>query len=131
MGSRIDQLFSRKYAKEKYHRRKDNHLCVKCCKQDEQTLSGRAYCAECAEKERVRYRERYNKKRVKSNSTRMLEAKRNRDRYNRLKAEHRCTKCGQQDERTLSGRICCAACAEKVSEMQKARLRENKNEVNG
>lgn len=35
-----------------YYNRRENHLCVDCGKQDEQTLKGKCRCAQCAEKQR-------------------------------------------------------------------------------
>ena len=49
------------------------------------------------------------------------------ERYYRLKAEHRCTNCGDQDERTLSGKTLCVPCAEfrsRKSKMLYAETRE-------
>ncbi len=33
--------------KNRYQKLKDQHLCVRCMKQDERTLSGKIYCEEC------------------------------------------------------------------------------------
>ena len=40
----------------------------------------------------------------------------NRQKYLALKAAHKCTRCEKQDERTLAGRVLCAACNEPVKE---------------
>lgn len=34
-------------------------------------------------------------------------------RYLELKADHKCVRCREQDDRTLAGRVLCAACNEK------------------
>ena len=34
----------------------------------------------------------------------------------RMKAEHRCVRCGKQDERTIEGKTLCGVCAKKNSE---------------
>ena len=44
-----------------------------------------------------------------------------RERYDHLKAERRCTCCGVQDERTLSGRVRCNPCMDYV---KKRRLQQ-------
>lgn len=67
---------------------KKAHLCVECKKQDEHTLSGHVFCAECAEKTR-RYRLK-------------------------LKEAHICRECKKQDAYTLAGRTRCSECAEKL-----------------
>lgn len=41
------------------------------------------------------------------------EAEKRAERYQRLKSEHRCTFCGKQDDRTLSGKTLCIICASK------------------
>lgn len=69
-------------------RLKKAHLCVECKKQDEYTLSGHVFCAECAEKIR-RYRLK-------------------------LKEAHICRECKKQDAYTLAGRTHCSECAEKL-----------------
>lgn len=38
----------------------------------------------------------------------------NRERYKTFKSEKRCTKCGNQDERTLKGYVECKECASKA-----------------
>ena len=43
----------------------------------------------------------------------------------RMKREHRCNNCGGQDERTLEGRVKCAACAQRDNQREKARLDAN------
>jgi hypothetical protein len=37
-------------------------------------------------------------------------------RYLELKANHKCVRCREQDDRTLAGRVLCAACNESVKE---------------
>lgn len=73
-----------------YHRRKERHECANCGRQDERTLSGRAYCRECAQKEKETKREKYAE----------------------MRRENRCVKCGRQDSRTLSGKAKCEKCAD-------------------
>lgn len=75
---------------ETYRKRKEEHLCTKCGKQDERTLSGKTECAKCAENERNAY---------------IIRCRKN-----------CCIKCGKQDERTLSGRCTCEECARKDRE---------------
>lgn len=71
-----------------YEKRKREHVCARCGKADEQTLSGRVYCAECAEK--------YNQ--------------RTRERRDRRIAEGVCIRCGESDERTAEGHTECKVC---------------------
>ena len=76
------------YTKKRQQKRKEQHRCLCCGKQDERTLVGYAACNKCVERER-----QYRKK---------------------LKEQHRCTKCGEQDERTLAGKTNCAFCSKKA-----------------
>lgn len=75
--------------KTSYQKYKENHQCTICGKQDELTLSGRAYCRQCAERKREKRRTR--------------------------KQEGRCTACGRQDDRTLAGKATCERCSEEIS----------------
>lgn len=50
-------------------------------------------------------------------------------RYAELKMQHRCTRCGKQDERTLDGRISCAECAAIQRERVRAYTAENHEKV--
>ncbi len=104
MTTYADRLFSRKYARARHQQRREEHRCFNCNVQDERTLSGKAYCAVCAEKTNVRHKAWYDS----------------------LKAEHRCVKCGRQDERTLSGKTCCAVCSEERNAYYRAEYRKKK-----
>ena len=79
-----------------HKKRKEQHRCLCCGKQDERTLVGYAACNKCVERQK-----QYRKK---------------------LKEQHRCTQCGEQDERTLSGLCFCNFCTKKA----KLLYRENK-----
>lgn len=50
-------------------------------------------------------------------------------RYAELKMQHRCTRCGKQDERTLDGRISCAECAAIQRERVRAYTAKNHEKV--
>jgi hypothetical protein len=55
----------------------------------------------------------------------MTKAETQRKRVARMKEQHRCTRCGNQDARTLDGKILCAACAEREKEAYRRRRAEN------
>lgn len=48
------------------------------------------------------------------------------ERYNKLKQERRCVRCGGSDVRTKTGHINCEACAKVVAERNKDRYERNK-----
>lgn len=81
-----------------YLKRKEQHLCARCGKQDERTLSGRTYCEACAQLDREQY------------------GGHRRDIYQQRKEQHRCINCGEQDERTLAGKTQCMKCSERTVE---------------
>ena len=49
-------------------------------------------------------------------------------RYNRFRAERRCTRCGKIDERTKAGRVCCVVCAGRNYDDHKKRYYRRKSE---
>lgn len=74
--------------KERYDTLKHLKRCVDCGKTDAFTLSGRAYCAECCEKQR-KSKQKYSKrnKEKKRKSAKKL--------YEERKSNHLCVKCGK------------------------------------
>lgn len=48
--------------------------------------------------------------------------------YNRLKAEHKCPACGKSDDRTLSGKVYCGSCNERMNELTKKRYWERRRD---
>ena len=50
------------------------------------------------------------------------------NRYYRMKAQHRCTACGKQDDRTAAGKTQCASCAEKSVKANRRYQAEHKGE---
>lgn len=87
---------------ERYEYLKSQHRCVRCRTQDAYTLSGRAFCAECAEKRSVRQRLKY---REDSGAS-----EKQRQRKIRIEREQNgmCTRCGKRP--SISGRKMCAKC---------------------
>lgn len=90
-------------------RLKAEHRCVSCGKQDERTIAGKTLCGVCAKRHSANIMR--NKERHYEHTKR---------RFERMKAEHRCVVCGNQDARTLIGKQKCAECAEK-NDIYKAR----------
>lgn len=90
-----------------YTERKEQHRCVRCGKQDAQTIDGRAYCEECADIQRVRMRAY-----TKENHD-IIRARERKRREKRL-AEGMCLLCGRNPAQ--DGRQLCGACARKRSE---------------
>lgn len=82
----------------KYIARRAAHLCTRCGKQDERTVSGRCLCSECWAKTQLSQQKRYNQRKT-----------------NRL-----CVDCGAQDSYTKRGKTLCFACAVKEAERHRA-----------
>ena len=55
----------------------------------------------------------------------MIEADRRRKCYQWRKEHHICTRCGQQDERTLAGYACCTVCNAKVQARKAQKWQES------
>ena len=51
------------------------------------------------------------------------------NRYYRMKAQHRCTACGKQDDRTAAGKTQCASCAEKSVKANRRYQAEHKEQL--
>ena len=83
------------YTKKRQQKRKEQHRCLCCGKQDERTLVGYASCNKCLERQK-----QYKQK---------------------LKEQHRCIQCGEQDERTLSGLCFCKFCTKKAKLLYRER----------
>ena len=91
---------------------KNRHRCVRCHKQDAYTLSGRSYCAECCEKERLRGKLRY-----------PADKGRRSRRAATLKAERLenglCPECGGPQDKP--GRQMCESCAARKRERRRVK----------
>ena len=104
--------------KQRYYQRKNNGVCVKCGKADSRTQAGFIHCKPCQEKQKG-WVMNYTPK--ESTLQKMQESMQ--DRYWRLKEQNRCTDCGNQDQRTLQGKIYCEKCATKRNNEQKRQRR--------
>ena len=84
--------------------RKLRHECTICGRIDAYTLNGRAACAECAQNERVRSREKHLKYNERINRKR-------RELYAQRRADGICTRCGKRKAgiENLMCDICAAA----------------------
>lgn len=110
MSTRESRMARREYLKSR-------HRCVKCTKQDAWTLIGKWCCAECAEKnkeESQKYRSVHRDIYIASRK----------NRYERLKAEGRCPKCGRENDR--NDRVTCSWCAARQRRVDQ-RLKPVKN----
>lgn len=89
-------------------RRRENHECLRCGKQDEYTLSGKIYCKSCSLDKSNRY-----------NSARAI-----------MVENGICIKCKGKVEPERIGKVLCASCSAKNAEQNRnyrQRLKENKN----
>lgn len=84
-----------------YWLRRQRHQCVRCKKQDERTLSGKAQCSECAESQH--------------------------EWIAMLREAHICRRCKGQDAYTLAGRAYCAECAALKSQRAREYRAKDKN----
>lgn len=97
--------FDRKaYDKERYHRLKDEGICVNCHK--ERAVEGKCYCEKCSEDLAVmRQIKREQKRQYDAMRYEMTKQKRL---YERRKAEGVCVRCGMRD--AIAGQVLCPAC---------------------
>lgn len=107
----------RKKRQQKYYARKRNeHRCVTCGKQDERTLQGFVYCEECNVKRHVPY-----------DPAKRSEERKNRENADKrewarmMKAKQICVICGRKDKRTVDGRSQCLFCATRLNERARER----------
>lgn len=100
--------------KARYQRRKAQHCCIQCGKQDARTLQGQIYCAACHDKrwkKHVKYKtERKDEIRAREKADREF-----------LRENSLCIRCRSKDSYTLAGRALCAECAKFERERAKAR----------
>lgn len=99
------------YLSEYRQLRRELHKCFECGSVDDRTKSGKTRCAACAEKDRLRYQSKKEFYRLRS-----------KENYYYYKSRHLCTKCGKQDSRTLSGKICCKECNDYDNKRRRERL---------
>lgn len=90
--------------------RKLRHKCTICGRTDAYTLNGRAACAECAQNERVRSREKHLKYKERINRKR-------RELYAQRRADGICTRCGKRT--AGNGNLMCDICAAAHKKRQK------------
>lgn len=103
IGRAEKEMTESEYKKALLSNRKKNHFCTKCGKQDAYTLSGRARCYECAEKERACSKIRYS---CDNKRTRILaKAKENRE---KRRDSGLCTRCGKRPSEP--GKSYCSVC---------------------
>ena len=100
--------------KEWYEKRKSEHRCVTCGKQDSRTLSGLVYCAECNTK-RTEAQRKYRRE-ISDYDKKVRQIR---------KKEGLCIQCGKEDAYTMAGRSRCADCAEKMREADKRRYKKD------
>lgn len=87
--------YLRNYKKDNYEFWKSRNMCGRCGNKDAYTMRGRVLCAECVEKYAQRRRD--NSEHYKKNR---------RDRYERLKSEHKCVCCGVQLPNDRKATLC-------------------------
>ena len=122
----IDVEKRKKRRKKYYAKKRAERRCVSCGKQDERTLSGRTYCAECYAKRYVPYSQRKPRtpeRREIENADKRAWAKMYRD-------AGMCLRCGAKDKRTVNGKGLCMWCATKVNGEARKRRAENKEKYN-
>lgn len=96
--------------------RKNAHICRDCGKEDAYTISGRTYCFDCAEKQRLH-----------KQAIRETEEGRNKNRENSKKTRERrkeqglCERCGKRKHE--SGMTCCRICLDKMKIAKRERDR--------
>lgn len=96
--------------------RKKAHVCRDCGKEDAYTISGRTYCYECAEKQRLHKK-----------SVRDTEEGRNKNKENAKKTRSSrkekglCERCGKRKPEI--GRTCCRICLDKMKIAKRERDR--------
>lgn len=90
---------------------KQHHICRDCKKIDAYTLSGRTYCYECAEKNRIA---KEKARQDPEKKERMLQQKR--EHLARYREQHRCLRCGRSID---TEKRVCEICAFKQREAQK------------
>ncbi len=95
---------------------KRNHFCRDCLKQDAYTLTGRTYCAECAERHKIQHRS------ARDNDIYHKDSKRHKDLRDKRRAEHKCVRCGIQLE-PQEKHVNCATCRSKYN-LEQRRHRE-------
>ena len=94
--------------------RRNRHRCLNCGERDAYTLNGRVQCAECAQNERIRRREKYPMHNERDNRKR-------RELYAQRKAEGICTRCGKRLAGTQNLMCDICAAAQKVRQKKDAR----------
>lgn len=94
------------YQKERNKTLKEMHRCRRCGIQDPRTLSGKSLCEEC-EKKHVAEQLNYIRNNAEAREKMASKAK---QRYEALKAEHKCVACCSIDTNTLAGHILCVEC---------------------
>ncbi len=108
-------------ARDNYKYYRDRHRCVICHKQDDSTLAGRAYCAECAERRSEYYRGRRQEPERRKKQIEYFREHR-KQWYAKRKAEHRCLSC----QRLVRGpHSRCAVCRAKARERYRAAHRHD------
>ena len=88
--------------KETYHWFKDHHICTKCGKEDAEPHQ--TMCAECLEKSRACKKKAYA---ALDEDARRMKCQRSAERYERLKAQRICPKCGRK---SVKGFVLCLEC---------------------
>ena len=88
--------------KETYHWLKDHHICTRCGKEDAEPHQ--TMCAECLEKSRACKKKAYA---ALDEDARRMKCQRSAERYERLKAQRICPKCGRK---SVKGFVLCLEC---------------------
>ena len=88
--------------KETYHWFKDHHICTRCGKEDAEPHQ--TMCAECLEKSRACKKKAYA---ALDEDARRMKCQRSAERYERLKAQRICPKCGRKSSK---GFVLCLEC---------------------
>ena len=83
------RAYTREYERETRKFWKSRSRCVECGDKDAYTISGRALCAECVNKRKLR------RQREKTDAEKKKERERKESRRITLEAERRCTGCGK------------------------------------
>lgn len=100
---------------------RERHLCTRCKQMDAYTMTGRAFCAECAEKEREKSRERR-----ESSKRQQYQSEYDKGRSEKCRSEGICTRCRKRP--VVPGFTKCAWCRAKIA--NKARKKRIDDGVN-
>ena len=104
--------------KETYHWLKDHHICTDCGKEDAEPHKTK--CAECLEKSRACKKKAYA---ALDEDARRMKCQRSAERYERLKAQRICPKCGRKSSK---GFVLCLECKLKGRRRDKERRVERR-----